>query len=302
MSGIPPLDSTLGAVEIGGVVSTFLFGLGTLQTYHFYQLFPADRRALKWTVAILWFLELAHTIATWHAIYTLTVTLYAQPQFIDAPPHSIYVTILLSALISGIVQTLFANRIRVLSGRWPITLICWVLTLARGAFAITAFVVILQAPSLLVFEAQFPWLIPAAFGIAAGVDVLVAGSLCYYLWKMRANGADRTRRMVETMVTWTIETGLVTCASSVVGLIMVVTRHDLLWATFFLISAKLFSNCYLASLNARQRLRESDRNVVNFSSKSISRSHRPMVVEMTTVTHSAEDFRLDEKDLEAPDE
>ncbi|KAJ6501149.1 hypothetical protein C8R47DRAFT_1008636, partial [Mycena vitilis] len=71
---LPPLDDTLGAVEIGGVVATFLFGIGTPQTYHCYHLFPKDTRVLKSMVGLLWFLELGHTISTWHTVYTLTVT------------------------------------------------------------------------------------------------------------------------------------------------------------------------------------------------------------------------------------
>jgi hypothetical protein len=50
MSVLPPLDNTLGAVEIGGVLATFLFGLATLQTYNFYHQFPSERSVLKWTV------------------------------------------------------------------------------------------------------------------------------------------------------------------------------------------------------------------------------------------------------------
>jgi hypothetical protein len=97
----------------------------------------------------------------------------------------------LSTLEQLIPQISFANRVRVLSGRWLITLICWALTFARGAFAVASFVVIFQAPNVSRFETQFQWLVSAAFGIAAGVDILVSGSQCYYLWKMRVNGMEK---------------------------------------------------------------------------------------------------------------
>ncbi|KAJ7196165.1 hypothetical protein B0H12DRAFT_1168709, partial [Mycena haematopus] len=38
------------------------------------------------------------------------------------------------------------------------------------------------------------------------------------------------------------------------------TRKDLVWAGFFLIETKFFSNAMLASLNGRTRLRESSNN------------------------------------------
>jgi hypothetical protein len=49
---IPPLDDTLGAMEIGAVFATFLFGIGTLQTYEYYRLFPKDPAPLKWMVLL----------------------------------------------------------------------------------------------------------------------------------------------------------------------------------------------------------------------------------------------------------
>jgi hypothetical protein len=46
----PPLDDTLGAFEVGGVVCTFLFGIGTLQTFYYYAQFPTDPKRLKLAV------------------------------------------------------------------------------------------------------------------------------------------------------------------------------------------------------------------------------------------------------------
>ncbi|KAJ7712292.1 hypothetical protein B0H16DRAFT_1744273 [Mycena metata] len=189
MVPIPPLDTTLGAIEIGGVFATFLFGLATSQTLHLYSTFPTERPALKLAVAVVWFLELGHTIATWHAIYLLTITFYGQTRYIEQPPQSLYATILLSSLIaciiqgssalnapdfllmSDLLQTFFANRIRVLSGRWVFTLICWVLTFARVAFSISVFVITLKAPQVSEFQLKFRWLIEVAFSIFGANDI-----------------------------------------------------------------------------------------------------------------------------------
>ena len=43
----PPPYTTLGAVEIGLVFSTFLFGIETLQTYHYYRNYSRDYLGLK---------------------------------------------------------------------------------------------------------------------------------------------------------------------------------------------------------------------------------------------------------------
>ncbi|KAJ7730325.1 hypothetical protein B0H16DRAFT_1585313 [Mycena metata] len=226
MVPIPPLDTTLGAIEIGGVFATFLFGLATSQTLYFYSTFPTERPALKLAVAVVWFLELGHTIATWHAIYLLTITFYGQTRYIEQPPQSLYATILLSSLIACIIQTFFANRIRVLSGRWVFTLICWVLTFARAAFSISVFVITLKAPQVSEFQLKFRWLIEVAFSIFGANDILITGSLCFYLWKLRSHGVKNTRSMVDTLVVWSIETVMITSGCGVVVLILVLTRND----------------------------------------------------------------------------
>ncbi|KAJ7923634.1 hypothetical protein B0H13DRAFT_2316345 [Mycena leptocephala] len=57
-SAIPALDSTLGAIQVGGVVSTYLFGIETLQAYYYFRKFRADSVWLKVMVAVVWLLEL----------------------------------------------------------------------------------------------------------------------------------------------------------------------------------------------------------------------------------------------------
>jgi hypothetical protein len=51
-SALPPLDSTLGALEVGGIVSTYLFGIETLQVYNYFRKYPEDSLLLKSTVCI----------------------------------------------------------------------------------------------------------------------------------------------------------------------------------------------------------------------------------------------------------
>lgn len=43
----PSLPTTLGAVEVGLVISTFLSGIETLQTFNYYRKYPKDSMALK---------------------------------------------------------------------------------------------------------------------------------------------------------------------------------------------------------------------------------------------------------------
>ncbi|KAJ6457125.1 hypothetical protein C8R47DRAFT_1082153 [Mycena vitilis] len=292
--GIPPLDDTLGAIEIGGVVGTFLFGILTLQTYHYFRNFPKDPKL----VTIMWsgfkqyhtpnpfddvaprFLELGHTISTWHL-------------FISSPPRSLTMTILFSAPIYFIVQVFFANRIRVLSGRWFVTIICWALTFLRAVCTFAMLAVTLSIATLGDLEIKYQWLMATGLSLGVGVDVIVASSLCYCLWEMRSVSAKQTRQMVDTLIVWTIghsadfdrtETGLLT------GLFRATTNEytAVTWFPFYLILAKSFSNSLLASLNGRQLFRETPK-VVNIDPEGAATSLSPpspqdVVFEMRNLT------------------
>ncbi|KAJ7255757.1 hypothetical protein C8J57DRAFT_1345556 [Mycena rebaudengoi] len=298
-SGIPPLDDTLGAFEIGGVVCTFLFGIGTLQTFYYYGHFPADSKLLKSAVGLLWILELGHTISTWHAIYSVTVTFYGQSQYIKRPPHSLEMVVVFSAPIYFIVQVFFANRIRKLSGRWAITIICWVLAFLRAVGSAGVIAISLHIKEISELQERYKPLMITLITLGAMGDVLIAASLCYCLRTMRTSEVDETRRMVDTLVLWTIESGVATGGASVITILLFVLRSDLVWIAFYLILAKLFSNSFLASLNGRQRFRVPKSDVVNLGTGHLSSNPSHLVfvpqsnigtaLESSTTRHSFAD-------------
>jgi len=264
MSAIPPLaaslflsdlNGSLGAMEIGTVLGVFLFGILTLQTFHYYRNFHKDSNLLKATVGFVWVLELGHTISACHALYSQTITFYGQPGHILSPPLSEETTILFAALIYTVVQTFFANRVRVLSGQWYIMALACVLGLLRfvGHVGIVALLLYYSRVSIIL---EWRWLVTTSLSLDLSVDILITASLCYCLWNMRSCESKRTRTMVDTLILWAIESTILTSAASVIQIILFMTRTDLVWTGFFIIQAKLFSNAMLASLNGRQRFRE----------------------------------------------
>ncbi|KAJ6462353.1 hypothetical protein C8R47DRAFT_1158378 [Mycena vitilis] len=250
------LDGTLGDIQIALVFATWLFGIMTLQTFNYYREFQKDPNVLKGLVGGIWLLELGHTIVTWHAMYTITVTFYGKPQHIFAPPLSLVFPIFFHALIAIAVQTFFVYRVRVLSGQWLIPIICCALNLVRLACNMLLFGELSRDPVFTLLTTKFNWEIILVSAIGPAVDIIVAGSLVYYLWHRRNTDFKQTNRMVDTIIIWTVETTLLTTISGAMQLILFLTRrHDLSWLVFFLIQAKLFSNSMLASLNGRTRFR-----------------------------------------------
>ncbi|KAJ7440203.1 hypothetical protein B0H11DRAFT_2099985 [Mycena galericulata] len=275
-SQFPALDGTLGAMEIGAVLGTFLFGIETLQTFNYYRRFPEDSKLLKATVAVIWCLELVNTICGLGAIYIMTVTFYghAPNQHILNPPHTLNITILLSAPINALVQLFFGNRIRVLSGHWHIMVLCVVLTLLRFICDVALTIAFWVSPlGFSVLRANYHWEMITASSVGPAVDGLIAVSMCFCLWRVRGSGFKRTQRMVDTLIVWTVETTLITSVAGIMQLVLFLARADLSFMAFFFIQPKLFSNSMLASLNGRQRLRLLDQGET--VSLSLELAHTP---------------------------
>ncbi|KAJ7114887.1 hypothetical protein C8R44DRAFT_880947 [Mycena epipterygia] len=254
----PALDGSLGALEIGTVVGTFLFGILTLQSFNYFRQFPEDSRTLKIMVVALWLLELAHTTCALQGIYVITVTFYGQPpsEFILNPPPAHVLTILFSGGIVALVQIFFGNRIRVLSGRSYVFFLC--IALAVLGFTCDMILVsyyLINNASYSQVDAKEHWEALAAQIISPAGDVLIALSMCYCLWRVRTSEFNRTRGIVDTLLIWTVETTLVTSGAGIIQLILSLTRKDLAFVALYFIKSKLFSNAMLASLNGRARFR-----------------------------------------------
>ncbi|KAF8890072.1 hypothetical protein BD779DRAFT_1799564 [Infundibulicybe gibba] len=236
---LPPFNphATVGALSIGVLISTCLFGVVTVQTHIYSSRFPKDPKWLRILVPVVWCLELGHTIAVCHMLYTTTVTQYGQPQLLDIPPQSLDVAILLSGFIGPIEQGWFAHRIHKFSKSLYLPLFCVSLSALR-----------------FIGSEHWTWLFMSILVVGACNDVLLAASLCYFLKKWRRSGFERTARLIDHLILWTIETGLVTSVGAVALLVFFLTMHDnFAWIGMFTIIAKLFSNSLLASLNARPK-------------------------------------------------
>jgi len=246
-------NSTVGAVEIGMLLGSFLFGLVTCQAYVYYQRFPKDTILFKLLVGVIWSVELCHTVANSSYLYTMTVTNYANPIGVITAPVSLGIGIMCSAFIGPLVQAWFAYRVLKFSGSFYIPIACWFLSALRCASTIAVAVEAIQAAGgdVIEFERTYRWLLIFILTVGAAVDILIAASLCYYFRKHAKKSGVFSKTMNQLML-WTIESGLLTSVTAVTMLVCYLTMQDnYIWIAIFTFLAKLFSNTFLAALNAR---------------------------------------------------
>ncbi|KIJ25125.1 hypothetical protein M422DRAFT_273946 [Sphaerobolus stellatus SS14] len=74
-AGAPPFDlkPLYGPALVGLVLSAFLCGLVTLQTFFYYRNYSKDPTSLKLYVFIIWFLQVVHVIVIFMLVYYYTV-------------------------------------------------------------------------------------------------------------------------------------------------------------------------------------------------------------------------------------
>ncbi|KAJ6571601.1 hypothetical protein B0H19DRAFT_663107 [Mycena capillaripes] len=231
---------TLGAFQIGVLVSYVLFGVMNTQTYIYFGRFPNDSTKLKALVAFVWVCELADVLCVGNSLYIYTISNYAQPERISgAIPKSLDAAIPFSGIIIvcgtptvlarsvrswSLVQGFFAFRIYTLSKKLYIPIIICALSLVRLAVNTTIFITSLHMVSLSSYKERWEWLYTVGWSISAVDDLGITVILVIVLCRKRTHAfEERTVALVDKLILWTIETGLLSSASGIITMICFLT-------------------------------------------------------------------------------
>jgi len=105
-------NMTIGAMQVGFALSTFLFGITTVQLHFYLRHFPDDSKSLKALAGIVWLAELGHHFSLWHFLYWLLVTNFANGRALEgSSPISIPSSIFFMSFVGITVQGFFALRL-----------------------------------------------------------------------------------------------------------------------------------------------------------------------------------------------
>ncbi|KAF7337127.1 hypothetical protein MVEN_02150500 [Mycena venus] len=257
-SAIPVnLNTTLGAIQIGILASYVLFGVTTAQAYVYYSRFPDDSFKLKALIAIVWICELALTLCLGHTLYTYTISDYAQPErLLSRVPPSLGVAAFFDGFVALCVQGFFSYRLYAFTKTLYIPAVVSVLTFLQLLGTTVIFVMALRMTSMPLFVVQWRWLLTSTWAVTSVNDWVITLSLVAALISQRDYAQKRTVTMVNKLVLWTIETGMLTSLMSIVMMACFLSMKDnFIWIGLFTVQQRLFSNSLLASLNSRSTLR-----------------------------------------------
>ncbi|OBZ69062.1 hypothetical protein A0H81_11094 [Grifola frondosa] len=296
------IDTTFGAALVGLVVASCLYGITLLQTYGYYKYdkvasldcvgltssrqYPDDHLFVKSLVFTLLILDTLHVILCTRAIYWYLVTNFGSVDNLDITTWSMALQTdcnhVSQGLIGLIVEVFFARRV------WLSKLSTFILisylpswttssepkrihnghncrvggTTFRPGSSLYRGILVRFTLGRFSRFGELTWVTCLGLGAAAAADILIAITMCFYLFRKRT-GILRSDSVVTRLMIYSVNTGLLTSRLtylSVIATICVVTfaamPTNFVWLSFFWVMGKCYVNSFLALLNSRGSLRE----------------------------------------------
>ncbi|KAI0631813.1 hypothetical protein C8Q77DRAFT_1129122 [Trametes polyzona] len=243
---VSSLDSTLGAFLIGTFAGLILYGMSLNQSYRYYRHYRGDALFIRGLVMSLIVLETLHIATCVHVCYTYLVVNYLDPTALHRKIWSVESQSTLCALEILLSQLVYLLR----PSFRPLAAIAVVFACVGLGFALAAMGESIRVETFDKFWGRYTWLDSAALGTAGASDILTTGSLIFIL-KTSHTGFRRTDHMLDRLILYTINTGLLTGILNVIVIISVRVLPNLVSYGIAIVLTKVYANSVFAALNSR---------------------------------------------------
>lgn len=249
------------------MIASYLFGCSTMQTYTYYKRFPGDRRVFQILVAAVMMLTFAHIICILYWTWNLTVTGCENPDGVTIFSSSRDANLILTPLISTLVQMFFIYRLFKFSGSKTVAAFCGILSMLNLTGTLVDAVDALSVSANRTTQNARNWLTILTLVAAAVCDLITTIGLVYVLQReRRRTKVHQTHNIADRLTLWAIETGLATSMSAVLVLVFFCAmRNTFLWTAIYDVLADVYTNSLLAALNSRKPTRIRDTRVIGLS-------------------------------------
>ncbi|KAJ6468492.1 hypothetical protein C8R47DRAFT_1223296 [Mycena vitilis] len=207
----PTLDDTYGAMLIGTFFAIFFQGMLSVQAYIYYESFPDDPKRLKSLVATVWTIDFVHLILICQVVYHYLISSWGNNAALLESTQALDLHLLLVGTATILCQAFFLKRL-VLGNIWTraLTIASAAACLATLALDITMTIQTSSNNSFAVYRLVGREIeIITMFSLGAGVDIVIAGLLVWYLYRGRT-GLEKTNFVLTKIIQYTVATGLAT--------------------------------------------------------------------------------------------
>ncbi|KAJ6615219.1 hypothetical protein B0H10DRAFT_80678 [Mycena sp. CBHHK59/15] len=248
---LPNVQLSYGPMLIGVFFNMILYGVLVGQTLTYYQVYKKDAGWMRLFVLCLFVVETANTAFDMAMMYQPLILEYGErPNFFP----TVFVTQpICVVLVSMPIQLFFAWRIvQLTKSIWiPIVISVFAVGSFAGGVWTGVMVQVLKqfAKKPLLHNSALLWFLASCVA-----DVLITISLVLALSKKKT-GFVATDSVVDKIIRMTIQTGMMTAIFSILDVVcFMALPHYAVNFVWDLALSKLYSNCLLSTLNARQSL------------------------------------------------
>ncbi|RDB29940.1 hypothetical protein Hypma_013791 [Hypsizygus marmoreus] len=244
----------MGSMLVGVIVSAVLLGVSFVQTFYYYMSYPKDPWYLKGLVALTVIFDTVHLIFISHTIYHYLVSNYNNPAALDLLIWSVVMEALPTGLTGALVQCFYTTRVWRLSNK-NMLLTGFILLIVFGnAGCGTAWVILAIQLKTYTDLLRISPLTNTINALSTTADVLIAATLCLMLHRART-GFKRSDSMINKLMLFVVNTGVLTSLCAIGSLIsLIVSPNTLVYASFYFCIGRLYTNSFLATLNARKSI------------------------------------------------
>ncbi|TCD62145.1 hypothetical protein EIP91_007297 [Steccherinum ochraceum] len=259
MSALPSVDRFFGGFTVATCLSFILYGIVAVQVYEFILTCTKDPRLVKWVSVIVCVLETLQTSFLLHVLYHYLIRHFGDFEAAQQIVWTVPAAIATERAVVLVVQTYLLLRIWVLSNRSRV--LVSFLTLLLAARIAVSIEFLYNYSHVHSWREAFNDHITYAMAVTTLVlgvvtDLALTMAFTYYLLRDRT-GFHTTDSVLQSLVRFSVNTGGITFANSMVMLFTYVFVEDsLLSPGFISISSKLYANSFFAILNAGHKLRD----------------------------------------------
>ncbi|KAN0130236.1 hypothetical protein V8E53_011993 [Lactarius tabidus] len=245
MPALIPVDSSLGSLFIGTVLSSIVYGVTLLQVYSYYNSHCSrDRWPLK-------LVDSVNLVFTNHTTYYIAVTNFGDySPFEVTMPWYVTTAVWIGGVLEVSVQHFYAYRIYLLSGRSPY------LPAAISVISLAAFALGVKGLEHIEMSGtHFRNIYIATLSCNALCDVLITFGMVYTLFRNRTPFRS-TKNVLNLLVIYAINYGTLNLVLTVSSIILLVVYQDaLIYLVPAFIVIRLYFCAFMAILNSRDYLR-----------------------------------------------
>ncbi|KAI6107215.1 hypothetical protein EDD16DRAFT_117420 [Pisolithus croceorrhizus] len=230
-----------------------------MQTYVYYMNYSDDALVIRVLVTAVWILSTLHFSFMCHFLYYYLVTNYGIPTSLLYMVWSLPASVLVHVTVAIVVQCFFMRQIHYLCRpqvRWWVAAPIILSLLAETGFGMAAIIMFVNNKTSLSIQISFYTGTPG-LAVVILAEILITVSLCTLFYDNGSSSVfPRMKCLLNTLIIYAVNRCLLTLLVAIAELVMDVNQLDTWTIALDFIGQGLYPNSLLASLNARQHLRE----------------------------------------------